>query len=632
MLTKMGKPVAKIFVFVLFGLLIMSFAVWGIGDIFRGPGRSTSVAEVGSIVIDQHDFDRDLRQELNRLQSSFGGRLDIEEARALGLVDQVLQQMVNRALFDQQALDLGMAVTDQQIQESIVAERAFQNQFGEFDAGRFQQVLRSSGLTEGGYVTMISRDIRRQQIASALGSVAVPPELLAERIFTYSEERRSAETILIETATFHDIGTPTDEDLQALHDEYQAQFMTPETRSLSLVHLRAADLAEEIAISDEALREAFEDRQDDYRVEELRDIEQIVFDNREQADAARTRIDQGADFEKLAQELTGAAPIALGILDRASLALQDETLAEGAFSVAEGEVSQPVETGFGWHLIHVIGVTEGKEPVFEEHRATIREDLAREMAIDSLVSIANQLDDALAGGARLEEAAAQVDASPQQIAAIDSQGRDASGGAIEGLPPLDEFLPVLRETAVGEESLLTETREGDYFVLRVDGVVPAEPTPLDAVREDVAELWRARSREDMARERAETLEARAKEGLSLGKIAEDEGLEVVTRGPVNRFGQGDGAAGASRDLISRLFEIGKGEVAVAQDETGFLVIKLLEIERPATSEKPEVLSTIEERLAAEMNDDLLSSFSLALRQTYDVSVNGSLIEEVLTRY
>ena len=78
--------------------------------------------------------------------------------------------------------------------------------------------------------------------------------------------------------------------------------------------------------------------------------------------------------------------------------------------------------------------------------------------------------------------------------------------------------------------------------------------------------------------------------------------------------------------------LGKGEVAVAQDETGFLVIKLLEIERPATSEKPEVLSTIEERLAAEMNDDLLSSFSLALRQTYDVSVNGSLIEEVLTRY
>ena len=116
---KLHKTIAKVLMVILFSLLIMSFAVWGIGDIFRGPGRATSVAEVGSISIEQHEFDRDLRQELNRLQTSFGGRLDMDQARALGLVDQVLQQMVSRALFDQQALDLGMAVTEEQIKETI---------------------------------------------------------------------------------------------------------------------------------------------------------------------------------------------------------------------------------------------------------------------------------------------------------------------------------------------------------------------------------------------------------------------------------------------------------------------------------------------------------------------------------
>ena len=480
---------------------------------------------------------------------------------------------------------------------------------------------------------MISREIRRQQIAGALGAVAAPPDLLAEKIFTYSEERRRAETILVEFASFLDLGTPSDADLEALHGEFSAQFMTPETRSVSLIHLRTADLAEEIAISEDSLREEFEVRKDDYRVEELRDIEQILFDNEEAAAAARARVDQGEDFEALAKELTGSAPIDLGLSDHGTLAVQAEELADAAFALEEDGVSQPVQTGFGWHLLHVIGITPGKEPVFEELRDEIRRDLATESAVDSLVSIANQLDDILAGGARLEEAAAQIDTSVRQVAAIDSRGRDSQGGEIAELPPLDEFLPVLAETAVGEESLLTETRDGDYFVLRVDGVVPAEPKPLEAVREDVAELWRARTRERLAEEKANALAAKAKEGIALGKLAEDEGLQVTTRGPMNRFGQTDGASGrASSDVISKLFEIGEGDLVVAAEDQGFLVAKLVEILRPKPSDRREALSTIEERLASDLNDDLLSSFSLALRQSYDVTVNGNLIEETLTRY
>ena len=460
MLTSMRKPVAKVITFVLFGLLIMSFAVWGIGDIFRGPGQATSVVEVGSIVIDQQDFSRDLRQELNRLQSQFGSRFDIDQARALGLVDQVLQQMVSRALFDQQAVDLGMAVTEDQVRRSIAEERAFQDQFGDFDPRRFEQVLMGLGVSEGGYVRMLSRDIQRQQIVSALGAVSEAPELLAERMFAYSEERRTAETVPVDTSLFVDIDSPSDEDLKALHEEFSSQFMTPETRSLSLVHLRASDLANEIAISEDEVKADFEARAEDYRIHEQRSIEQIVLDSQEAAAAARARLDQGTDFAALAQELTGAAPIALGDVTAEELALQAPELAAGTFALAANTVSQPIESGFGWHLVRVIGITPGQEPDFEAARDEIRDELAMTMAIDSLVSIANQLDDELAGGASLDEAAAGLDLPLQKVGAIDGQGRDASGGAIEGLPPLDEFLPVLAETAVGEESLLTETRDG----------------------------------------------------------------------------------------------------------------------------------------------------------------------------
>ena len=631
MLMQMRKPVAKIVTLLLFSVLILSFAVWGIGDIFRGSGRASSVAVVGETEIDQQDFSRALTRELNRLQSTFGTRLDIDQARAFGVVDQVLQQLINRALFDEQARRLGLVVSEQQIKDRIIAEPAFHNEFGEFDRNRFVQVLRGTGLSEDQFVDTLRKDIRRQQIADAATGSLTAPETLTKALYAYDQERRIGETITIPLSSVADPGQPDEAAISAFYEEHSESFMKPETRSVALLQLHSADLAQEIAVSDEELEAEFEERRADFVTPEQRTLEQIVLPDEAAAQQARQALDDGADFATVAEDTTGSAPLDLGTFAREELANEFPDLAEAAFSTEAGVVSQPVESGFGWHLIHVTAVDPGHEPTFDEVKDELKHDIAMRQSVDSMISIANQLDDELAGGARLEEAASRLDLQVTAIPAIDEHGNDADGQAIEGLPPLDDLLPVLQETAPGEESLLTETSDGNYFVLRVDGVAPAAPRALDQVRDEVVTRWQATERDRLARERAEALVARAEEGLQLRALAEDEGLAHRDSEPLTRGGEGESGPG-DRALAGQLFALEKGEVTSYRAGDSYTVAKLVEIRAADPAAAGEALDAVRESLSVSLENDLLTQFSNALRQDFGLSINSQLIEDVIATY
>lgn len=628
MLMQLRKPVAKVLTFLLFAVLILSFAVWGIGDIFQGSGRNTAVAVVGDSEIDRREFTRSLTRELNRLQSSLGSRLGIEEARALGLVDQILQQLISRALFDQKADDLGMVVSEAQIREGIIAEPAFHNQLGEFDRGRLIQVLRASNLSEEQFILSLQQDIKRQQIASAAVRARTVPEDLAKALYAYAQEQRVGETIAIALDSIEEPADPDETVLKAFHGERSGSFMTPETRSLTLIQLRAEDLSGEISIADEEIEAEYEARRQDFITPERRSLQQIVLDNEEDAQAARAELDGGADFAAVAESALGSAPIELGTFSETELAAQFPELAEAAFARADGGASL-AESSFGWHVLLVTEIVPGSERSFEEVREDLRHELAMRQAVDSMISIANQMDDELGGGAPLEEAAERLNLSTRRIAALDSRGNDADGNEIEGLPPLDDFLPVVRETQPGEESLLTETRDGNYFILRVDGVTPAAERPLEEVRDDVIALWKDSERDRLARERAEALEARAEEGVQLIAIAQSEALPFVEREPLTRTADGAAAAGA-RELAATLFALKEGEVGSFRAGDSYYVTKLVEVRAVDPSADPETMDRLTAQLAGSLENDLLAQFSAALRQTYDISVNAQLIDEVLT--
>ncbi len=619
--------IVKIGIFMLFGMLIASFAVWGIGDIFRGATQVRAVAEIGGDPILERDYTQALSREINRISRRLGGQLEMDQARAFGIPDQVLSQMIGRALFDRKAAELGLFVTDDQIRRLIAQQDAFKNDLGGFDRARFEQQLRILGMGEGKYVATLRRDIIRQQLADAISEAVTAPSQLVEALYGYRNERRVAQYLLVRNDSITDLATPNPSALEAFHKEFSERFMAPSRRAVTLVELRAADLAAESAVSEARLREEFEARFEDFVTPEKRELEQIVFQDEARAREAKTRLDGGATFATVAEEMTGGPPIDLGAMGKDALPPE---LAESAFALPEDTASAPVESVLGWHILRVVKVEPRQEPVFEEVRDELAAEIAMQHAIDSMVSIANQLDDELGAGASLEEAAQALALTPRRIESIDRQGRDPAGEPVTELPA-GRFLALAFETEAGRESLLTETANGDFFILRVDSVTPAQLRPLDEVRTEVTELWRDAQRAKLAREKAEALAERIKSGNAFEVVATDAGLTVAQTKPVTRF-ETAVASTPSPTLASKLFQISVGEVTTATAAEGHLVAKLIEVVAADPYTDPDTVAAVRESLVGALQGDLLEQFLATMRGEYGVEIKEQALNELLASF
>ena len=624
------KTIAKVITFLLFGLLIASFAVWGIGDIFRGGGRVGTVAEVGDIEIGEYEFQRDLSRDINRLRQRFGGEFDAQQARALGLVNQTLQQAVTRALFDQQAADLGMIVSDDTIKERILEEPAFRNTLGDFEQALFFEILSRNNLTEAQFVDSLTRDINRQQILGTVEQAAAAPDALAEAVYRYRKEARVAETVTVAAADLPDLPEPTEEDLQGVYEAQTGRFQTPEYRGFTLIHLDSNDYLPAEPPGEEALRAEFESRRDEFRVPETRALRQMVFPDQEAADAAAAALAEGQTLDKVSEDLLGRAPVDLGETVRDDLAAQFPELAEAAFALDAGTASKPVQTPFGWHIVEVTAIEQGREPDFEAEREDLAEELRQRAAVDVMIELANDLDEELASDASLEEAAELLDLQLLKVAALDRQGRDPEGQELDNLPPPADLTGLLFDTGAGQTSLLAETADGGYFALRTDAIRPPADRPLAEVRDEVEALWRARELDRLAGATAEELAQRVRDGEDLATVAEAEGLTVETSEPVTRESAED-FNNPRRELAAMIFEIDEGGVANGPAPGGYLIARLVEIRPADPAEDPDGLKEIAEELGQSLQGSLIEGYIDTLRGNYGVTVNQGAVDNVLSR-
>jgi len=625
---KPRKLLIKIVTVVLFSLLIASFAVWGIGDIFRGGGRAQAVAEVGGTVIEQRDYARELSNEINNMSQRLGVQLTMDQARAFGIPQQVLERMITRAMLDELSDRLGMLVTEAQMKKHLQDNPDFKGLGGNFDVNRFNQILRFSGLSEQAYLARLSQDVMRQQLVGAMTDATVAPQSLAERLFNYREERRVADYVTIAHDSFTDLGEPDATALQEIYDGAGSAVMTPDFKQITLVVLSVADAAKGIAVSDERVAEAFETQKEELGTPERRHVLQAVLPDQAAAQALADRLSEGADFAAAVEQQTGRAPVDLGTVTRSEL---PETVADAVFALDQGRATQPVQSPLGWHVATVSAIEPGVEATLDGSRDELRRQLAESDAVDVVIDRANQYDEMLAAGASMEEAAGRLSIPVQQIPAIDARARDPEGNLVSGLPSINEFLPVLGRTAVGESSTLTETLDGDYFILRVDGETPAEKKPFEEVRDQIVEMWQARERARLASERAGALAEQVAGGKSLAEVAAAEGLELKTTQPITRTESAPQRT-PSPLLSQQLFDIQSGGTTTVGTGNAEIVAQLKEVLPPAEDGRDERLARLEQQLTNSLQDDIFQQFLSALQSEFEVSINQTLVQQTLASF
>lgn len=615
-----GSWVVKGFLF----LLVISFAVWGIGDIFRGRTDTTLIA-VGDVKIEPQEFTDAFNREMRRFSQAIGQPLDREQARAFGLVDRTLQQIVTQTLYDIEAADLGLVASRDAILRQIRENPAFQNEFRQFDPFRFEQLLRENGFTEASFIAASQRDLTRSQLLEAVAGGAHPPQALVEFFYKRQQEKRVAEVLTVPDAAFKDVGEPDQAQLEKFHSEHATQFTAPEYRAVTFVTLKPEDLLEETQVTDEELRNEYQDRLQELSTPEKRQVEQILVNDEAAAQQAAERVRAGEDFYKVAQEVAGQNESAVRLGEQQREDLLPEA-ADAVFALSKGEASDPVKTGFGWHVFRVTEITPGRKPSFEEARPKLEEELKLRRASEAMFDMANRLDDALAAGSSLEEIAQQFKLRYVQLGAVDPDGRNARGEPIESLPQPPEFLRAAFSTEAGAEPQLREFDAGGYFVLRVDKVTPPALRPLEEVRDAVAEAWKAERRSAAAAERAQALAEKARQG-DLKALAEEGGYAYARIEPLTRQ-EAAGRAELSFEAAQALFSLQPGETATAasREADGQLVVKLVEVQPADPAADPSGVARVREQLRAQLAGELLVNFREALERQVEIRVNERALE------
>ncbi len=466
-----------------FGVIALSFGVWGIADIFRGGG-DTSVATVGGTKIDYQDFSRTFENIRRNAAQRSGGQLS--QAQLAILSKKTLDREIADTALDNVANDLGLITTDDAVSSMIRAIPGFHGPLGAFDQQTFDQAISRLQYTPAGFVAEIRRELTRDQlIQSASSALAFPPDYV-RAFFSFLNERRAVQYIVLPPDAAGAIPPPADQVLQAYVKAHTDEFSTPEYRELTYATITPDDVASQIQVTDAQLHQTYDLRKDVYVVPDRRDIQRIDFPDEASAKTARAKIDAGTSFDDIAKARgVGPSQLNLGSLSQADLGAAQGPV---AFALPVNGITQPVKGIFGWSLIRVTRITPGNTKTFDDVKADIKAELTKQMAGSKIEDMLNAFDDARNGGDDLDQAAKKAGMRVIHVAQTDAHGL-APDGSRANVPASPDFLNQVFKSDIGTEGDPFATPDGQRFVIKIDGVTPAKLKRLDAVRAQATAAW-----------------------------------------------------------------------------------------------------------------------------------------------
>ncbi len=615
----------SIIVKILFALLILSFGAWGISDYLfriRGP-QEIVVATVGDEKIPAIELQRTLEPAVERMRAQFGGTVDMQLVKQLGIVDSVLGQLIDRSLLNQEIHRLGLDVPDEVIRNAIYENPAFRGPDGKFDRRLFAQVLMMNRLSEDQLVARMRQEIPRNELLQAVTGGIEPPRPLVEALYRYRNEKRVADIVGIPVSKVASVAQPSEAELTQFYDAHPDLFRAPEYRGFMLASLSPNDVKPEAEITEDTLRSAFDERKDEFQVPEQRQIEQILAPTEEKAKEAEDALAAGKDFREVAAQI-GMDPsaIELGLLNPKEI---PHELGDVAFELPLNQPSKPIKTPFGYHILRVVKIEPGKTQSFEEAKPKLVAELQQREAADRIADIANQADDALAGGAKLEDLQQKFGFKLTPVTAVDENGLDPAGARVVLPVAPDEVLKSVFATAQGETTRVTDTQDGALYVARVDKVIPSAVRPLAEVRDKAIAAWQAEQKQKDVAKQAEALAAAVTPSMPLAMLAAEKGLTVqpgVTLGRTPAAGQSFPPA-----LVTKLFAAKPGETVSAADESGGYAAQLKEVQAPQTISKDEA-AKLATQIAGEMRLDVASELTQGLRRRYPVDIKRDELDRL----
>lgn len=615
--------VGKTIMAVVMGVLIVSFGIWGIADIFKGFGQST-VAQVGSTEISLNEFRQIYTDRLQQISRQFGRPLTPDQARSFGLDRQVLQQTIAEAALDEEARRLGLGQSDDQIRQLIMNDPNFKGVGGGFDANRFQAVIRNFGYTEQRYVAEQRKVSLRRQITGTIGAGLEPPKAMLDVLTRFQNEQRAIEFVRLDAAQAGTIDPPSPEALAAYFEDHKVQFRAPEYRKLAFVVVSPEEIGKWSEVSDEDAKKVFDQRKDRLGTPEKRQIHQIVFPNAAEAQAARERLAGGMSFEDLGKERgLSASDVDLGLVTKSSL---DPAVGDAAFALPAGEISQPIQGRLGVSIVKVDKI----EPAVEANYASLAGDIKREIATEraraKVADLRDKMEDERGGGASVIDAAQKLGLTAVTIDAVDRSGRAPNGQPVANIPQGLDVVSQAFNTDVGVDNDSISFK-GGYVWYDVLAITPSRDRTLDEVRDQVEARWRQDQIAAKLKAKATEMVQKLEQGGKLADEAAAIGAKVET---ATGFKRDDTPASVPATVVSTAFRTAKdgaGQTPVTGG-TEVIVFRVTDVLDPPVDAASDAVKKLKDSIDRAQTEEQVASYVNKLETDIGTTINQAAFAQV----
>ncbi len=625
MLQKLRSSVSGLFGIALILLLVVAFAVWGIADSFTTLSQNT-IARVGNKNIDVVEFRLRFNQQLGALSRELGQQITVEQARANGIDQQVLAAMIGMAAVNNATEDMGLTLSDKAVAQSILDDPAFKGANGQFDDNLFRIILQRNGLTEKLFTKDQKDYATRAQLLDATSKMAVMPDALLDRMYDYILERRVVRYVIIPADAVGDVGEPAEEELQSFYEAARLRFSEPERRTASILAIAPDHFAANLEVTEEDIQEEYSFREAEFAKPERRQVDQLLMNDDDSIAKAREAIAAGKSFVEIVKAVGQTLDNTdLGDVTRDEIISVE--LADAAFALNEGEISDIIEGPLGSVILRIRSITPAEVTPLEAVRNQIEGDIRQMRANDELIKFSERILDEMSAGELFESIAQRFDLDLLKLAKIDRDGALADGSTS---PLVDRFVGIAQEifaATVGQDLPMFEAADGTLYWVRLDEVQETRSRPLSEIRDEVIAQWQKTEQQRLLEAMAEHLAEKGNSSGNFDDIEADLGRKAFTSEQLTRQSRNETF---SADGISRIFAAREAEFVWAPVGFGgsLIVMQVNKVIAPSRDNDQSV-ATIYENERERFRGDLTNQFIGSLQTSMGVSVDTVALQKSL---
>ncbi len=620
----------KWFVKVLLSLIILSFGIWGIGDVIYKFFAYRPVVKVDRHSISQEELAHQLQKEHARIHEMTKGKITAQQIKSLGLHVSVINRLVNQLILKDELEQMNLGASDELLKDQIYAMPAFQTD-GRFDSNKFLSVVQQQGMNERTFLQEARHSMLSQQLMSSLVLGASLPDFYQKTLVEALTRERVFSLVEVDAAKMTLDHAATPEQVEGFYEQHKDKYTIPEIRSVAVILLDIKAMRDLLGITDAQVRQSYEAQKENLKFPERRHVTRLTYAQEDKAIKALALAKKGMPLAQISKEILEGELEQPGLVAKMQM---PEFAAAEVFSLKAGETTKIIPTGFGFHLFQVSKIEPSRTATFDEAKSELENFLIQEQKSGKLDEIRSQIDDAIAAGQTLKEVAAKMNLTVQTFESINKNGIGADGKPIFSKPNALQLAILEKAFSVeqGLDSGFVDVPGEGAFVLSVTKVSPTHTPKFVDIESKVKKDWEAEQKLDLASKLASTIASEAKSLEELKSLAAKHGCTISANHTLSRLDvskQGRKSADILPAALAEKAFMLASNTAVAGHNAkgGFTIVMLQKVgDMKATKEQKK---NLENSMRNMIQEDISSATINAMKEKHSIEINQEMLTKMM---